>query len=172
MKYSQKGFSFLELMIVLVIAAMLAVFAIPMFGGPGIDCKNTDSKGKAKISYTTRAKLAAAKGEIGSIFLKADMFDLNNNRPPTSLAEMGMAETVDPWGNPYVFLSFEGVNGNGPKRKDHNMVPVNSYFDIYSMGPDGKTATPFTSIPGQDDIVSAGNGQYLGIACDYYQKKK
>ena len=168
---TQKGFSLFELLIALVLASILAVFAIPMFGGPGIDCKNTDGKGNARISYTERARVAAAKGEIGSIFLKADMFDLSHNRPPTSLTELGLAEQMDPWGNPYVFLSFDGVNGNGPKRKDHNMVPVNNYFDIYSMGPDGKTATPFTSIPGQDDIVLAGNGQYVGIACDYYQKK-
>lgn len=172
MKTLQKGFSLLELLVALTIAAMLATFAVATFGGPGIDCKDRNSKGLAHISYTERARVAAAKGEIGAIFLKADMFDLNHNRPPVNLAEMGLAETLDPWGNPYVFLSFEGVNGNGPKRKDHNMVPVNSYFDIYSMGPDGKTATPFTSIPGQDDIVSASNGRYLGIACDYYQKKK
>ena len=69
-----------------------------------------------------------------------------------------------------MFTSFEGMEGNGPKRKDHNMVPVNSYFDVYSMGPDGKTATPFTSIPGGDDIVIAGNGQYVGVACFYYKK--
>ena len=166
----QKGFSLFELLIALTIAAILATFAIATFGGPGIDCKNKDGKGNARVSYTTRAKIAAAKGEIGAIFLKADMFDLSHNRPPTGLDELGMATTLDPWDNPYVFLSFEGVSGNGPKRKDHNMVPVNSYFDIYSMGPDGKSATPFTSIPGQDDIVSAGNGQYLGVACDYYKK--
>ena len=163
----QKGFSLTELLVVMVIAGILAVIAIPMFGGPGIDCNDKNQR----LGYTERARVANAIGVLGEINIKADMFDLNHGRAPTSLAEMGLEDRTDPWGNPYVFLSFEGVEGNGPKRKDHNMVPVNSYFDVYSMGPDGKTATPFTSIPGGDDIVIAGNGQYVGVACFYYTKK-
>jgi general secretion pathway protein G len=166
MKY-QNGFTLFELLITVVIVAILTVIAIPMFGGPGIDCNDKNQR----LGYTERARVANAIGKLGEINLKVDMFDLNHNRMPASLAELNISDTTDPWGNEYVFTSFEGMTGNGPKRKDHNMVPVNSYFDVYSMGPDGKTATPFTSIPGGDDIVIAGNGQYVGVACFYYQKK-
>jgi len=35
------------------------------------------------------------------------------------------------------------------------------------MGPDGVTATPFTSTLGKDDIVMANDGDYFGLACQY-----
>ena len=85
MRNLQRGVTFLELMVALVIAGILATFAIATFGGPGIDCKDKNSKGLAHISYTERARVAAAKGEIGAIFLKVDMFDLNHNRPQSIL---------------------------------------------------------------------------------------
>lgn len=162
----QYGVTLLELLVAVVVMSILTMIAIPMFTGPGIECKNPGEK--ARIKYTERARVAAAIGLLGEINIKVDMFDLNHNRIPTSLDEIDVSTTVDPWGNPYIFLNFTDVEGNGPKRKDHNMVPVNSYFDVYSMGPDGKTATPFTSIPGGDDIVIANNGQYVGVACEYY----
>lgn len=145
-----RGFTLLELMIVAGVAAILFVIAYATFG-----------------QYIQRANLAAAVADLGEINLKVQMFDLNNRRIPTSLAEIGVSD-LDPWGNPYVFLDFTGIEGNGPKRKYKDAVPVNTYFDVYSMGPDGQTATPFTAAPGADDIVLAGDGQYIGRADQYY----
>lgn len=160
---TQHGFSFFSLLSALAIAGILWMLSAPTFGNNDIDCKNPDRR----LGYLTRAKVANAIGELGRVNLKIQRFELSHNRYPEN-GELDLGN--DPWGNPYVFLSFKDVNGNGPKRKDHNMVPVNRYFDVYSMGPDGKTATPFTSIPGGDDIVLAGN--YIGVACFHYSKKK
>jgi general secretion pathway protein G len=114
-----------------------------------------------------RAKIAAITADIGEIKLKAERFDLNHSRYPTSLAELGLDGMTDPWGNPYVFTDLTQLNGVGMARKDHNLHPVNTYFDIYSLGPDGVTATPFTSTLGKDDIVMANDGNYFGAACHY-----
>ncbi len=158
-----KGFSMVELLVVLIIVGILALFGSIMFGGE-IDCED------ARPGPIARAKIANVIGAIGAVHMKVETFELNNNRLPTSLSELNGIDTTDPWGNPYQYLDHSTVDGNGLKRKDHNMVPVNRGYDIYSMGPDGKTATPFTSIPGQDDIVMAGNGAYFGVACKYYEK--
>ena len=92
---------------------------------------------------------------------------MSNNRYPVSLAEAGLGDLEDPWGNPYQYLVVFGRNDAGPVRKDNNLKPVNTGYDIYSMGPDGRTETPFTSTLGKDDIVMANDGDYFGLACQY-----
>ena len=94
-------------------------------------------------------------------------FELSNNRYPVDLAEIGLDDLRDPWGNPYQYLVVLGRKDVGPVRKDHNLKPVNIGYDIYSMGPDGRTASPFTSTLGKDDIVMANDGDYFGLACQY-----
>lgn len=180
MKKLQKGYSLAELMIVIVILGILLSFAIAYFGGSGIDCRD---KNPARLptmgnpcpscSFIERAKIANAIGKLGAVNIALNRFELSHGRYPSSMDELlFLSETdrIDPWGNPYVFFSFEGVNGNGPKRKFLSAVPVNRYFDVYSMGPDGKTATPMVSEPGGDDIIIAADGSYIGIACYYYKK--
>ena len=160
-----KGYSLVELLVALVIAAILATIAIPMFGGGNMDCDNPNGR----PGYILRAKIAHITGEIGAINIQAQRFDLNNGRYPTSLEELGLDEdaSTDPWGQPYVFTDLTNLNGVGKARKDHNLHPVNTYFDVYSIGPDGATATPFTSTGGKDDIVMANDGNYIGPACHY-----
>lgn len=162
---NQKGFSLFELLAALVVVSILTVIAIPMFGGNGLNCDNPDGR----PSYTMRAKIAHITGEIGAINIQAQRFELNHGRYPSSIDELGLDEDArtDPWGNPYVFTDLTTINGVGKARKDHNLHPVNTYFDVYSLGPDGVTATPFTSNLGKDDIVMANDGNYFGPACHY-----
>jgi len=78
----------------------------------------------------------------------------------------------DAWGNPYRYLKIAGQDlkgkGKGDKaRKDHFMVPVNTDYDLYSMGPDGVSKPPFTAQASRDDIVRANDGRYVGPASEY-----
>jgi general secretion pathway protein G len=85
---------------------------------------------------------------------------------PDSLADLEIPPAIDPWGQPYVYLRIEGHN-RGAWRKDRFLVPLNSDFDLYSKGPDGKSRPPLTAASSRDDIVRAANGAYVGNAEDY-----
>ena len=161
--HPQSGITFIELLVTLVIAAILAGIAVPMFSGSTPNCDNPD----ARQGPMMRAKIAQVTGDIGEIHMALSRFELSYDRYPDSLADVGLGDMRDPWGNPYQYLVVFGRKDVGPVRKDHNLKPVNSSYDIYSMGPDGVTATPFTSTLGKDDIVMANDGDFFGLACQY-----
>lgn len=55
----------------------------------------------------------------------------------------------------------------GDVRKDRNLVPINSHYDLYSMGKDGQSRPPLTAPVSKDDIIYANDGAYVGLAEDY-----
>ncbi len=132
------------------IIGILAAIAIPNF-----------------IGYVERARYAVVMSDLQQISSLADNFFLDHGRYPNDLGEIGMANSRDPWGNLYQYLSVADAGGKGKLRKDHSLVPVNSDYDLYSMGKDGKSQPPFTAKASQDDIVRANNGGYLGYVQDY-----
>ena len=52
----------------------------------------------------------------------------------------------------------------GMARKDRFLVPINSTYDLYSMGADGKSVLPLTATYSHDDIIRANDGTYIGLA--------
>lgn len=148
------GFTLIELMIVIAIIGTLAAIAYP-----------------SMTSYIERTKITRAKIEIRLIGNEIMSFSMEWDRFPNDLAEIGMDGMLDPYGNPYQYLPVKiGKNGRpqiGDMRKDHNLVPVNTDFDLYSMGKDGQSALPFTAKTSRDDIVRANDGQYIGLVSGY-----
>jgi len=57
--------------------------------------------------------------------------------------------------------------GIGGARKDRFLVPINSDFDLYSMGVDGESVGPLTAIKSHDDIIRANDGGYYGLASNF-----
>ena len=149
-----RGFTLIELMIVIAILATLAGIAVPVFA-----------------SYVDRARITRAKIEIKNISQEIQAFFVDHGRYPDNLTEIGMGDMPAPYGNPYQYLPSKlGKNGKpivANMRKDHNLVPVNTDFDLYSMGKDGKSVAPFTAKASKDDIVRANNGQYIGLVSGY-----
>jgi general secretion pathway protein G len=47
------------------------------------------------------------------------------------------------------------------------MVPVNSDYDLYSMGKDEDSQAAFTAQVSRDDVVRANDGNFFGLAIKY-----
>jgi general secretion pathway protein G len=144
------GFTLIELIIVVAIICTLAAIAIPSY-----------------ISSRNKAKIAVAISEIKMIEKAVLNYKAENDAFPDRLSDIGMDQITDPWGNPYRYLRIDGGKTpglNGKRRRDKNANPVNSDFDLYSMGRDGLTVAQFTGKKARDDIVRANNGRFCDLA--------
>ena len=81
-----------------------------------------------------------------------------------SLAAIDRAGMVDPWGYPYIYVV---VTGPGGSRKDKFMVPLNTDYDLYSVGADGASVAPLSAAKSQDDVIRALNGGFVGLASNF-----
>lgn len=128
-----KGFSLVELLLVLVILATLAAIVIPKFAG-----------------RSEQARITAAKTQIGAFKTALESFEVDNGFYPEG--ENGLIDLVeqpdsagnwqgpyleevptDPWGNLYIYECPGSHNQKG--------------YDIMSMGRDGR-------VGGEDDIMN------------------
>lgn len=122
----KKGFTLIELMLVIIIITALAAVVFPRF-----------------VGRAQQARMAAAKADINSNMAVAlDLYEMDNGFYPTTeqgleaLREKPASSPMpqnwrgpyikkkpnDPWGNPYVYVS-PGMH--------------NEDYDLYSLGPDG-----------------------------------
>jgi general secretion pathway protein G len=118
-------------------------------------------------AHLRKLKVTTATTDILVIAAAVNRYtDLNNSVPP-DLATVFMDKKVDPWGQPYIYFPFTDVKGKGKMRKDKNLVPINTQYDLYSVGEDGRTVPPLTAKVSRDDIIQANDGNYVGLASDY-----
>ena len=95
---------------------------------------------------------------------------IDYGRLPTDLTEIGEPNATDPWGRPYEYTLIFGLDKTeieGKLRKDRFLIPLNTDFDLYSIGKDGMSAAPLTAEESWDDIVRANNGGYIGLGHKY-----
>jgi general secretion pathway protein G len=130
---SQRGFTLIEVLLVLVILVVLASFAVVQFRG-----------------IQQRAKLDTAKAQVGLCETAMDMYQLSIGNYPNQAQGLAALRAcpqdlpdrskwdgpylkrdlpLDPWGNPYQYAN-PGAH-NGPDG-----------YDVWSLGPDGSPGTP------------------------------
>jgi general secretion pathway protein G len=151
--YRARAFTLLELMTAVVLTAVLASIAVAAYR-----------------SSILKAQTAQAISDIGRIALEVERYRVaHEGSIPDTLAQLGLPVPLDPWKRPYAFLNFSTLppGGQALMRKDRNLVPINTEYDLYSVGPDGDTRPPLTASPSRDDIVRANDGGFIGKASDY-----
>lgn len=63
--------------------------------------------------------------------------------------------------------SGTGNADRGKPRKDRFLHPINSDYDLYSMGKDGESVEPLTAKKSHDDVIRANDGQFVGLATEF-----
>ena len=152
---SNKGFTLIEIMIVIAIIGCLSAIALPNY-----------------LKYKNNARIAVAVTDIRMIEKQIALFVFDNaGQLPNSLNDLTTIGVVnDPWGNPYRYLRIGGVFPIGPvmalARRNMMDAPVNQDYDLYSMGKDGKTNRSFKIPVAKDDVVRAYEGRYVGLVSE------
>jgi len=152
---SRRGFTLIEFGVVLAIIATLAAMV-----------------STAYLSYLERVRVLRSVLEIKNIATALSGYLVEGETLPATLADAGLGTPTDPWGNPYQYLPLAGGGGGGGggpalARKDRFLVPINTDFDLYSMGQDGESVPPLTAAKSRDDVVRAANGAYIGLASKF-----
>jgi general secretion pathway protein G len=153
MKYrirrGMEAYTLLELLIAMVLAGVITSIAMLTYN-----------------NYTYKGQIATAKSDIFTIAAAIDVYAAQHDAYPDSLADVGLSTKLDPWGNAYVYYNVDAY-GKGHARKDRALNPINTDFDLYSMGKDGKTKSQITQKYSLDDIIRARNGAFIGLASDF-----
>lgn len=145
-----QAFTLLELIIIIMIIGLLTGIAVPLYA-----------------DFVHRAKVERAKWEIRQFESVINIYYYKYQTYPSSLSDVTEGGGLDPWGNPYQYLSSQDPRWDNRYRFDRNMKPVNSDFDLCSMGPDGQTQRNLNAAKSQDDVVRAGNGSFVGLGAEY-----
>ncbi len=143
-----KAFTLIELLIVIGLIGILIAIATPLY-----------------FRQIDKAKSTVAISDIREMGKEIMEYMFERGEIPDSLADVGWENKVDSWGNPYEFLKIdsEGQEGKENQRTDQFGDSINSDFDLYSMGKDGKSEDSIEDADSLDDIIRASNGGYVGL---------
>ena len=144
-----KGLTLIELLLAVAIIGVLAAIAIPSYA-----------------DYTEIARVYVAVTEISTMASKITRHYDDAREYPDTLADIGLGAELDPWGYPYRYLNLD-KNGNGGARRDRNLNPLNTDFDLYSIGKNAQTRLPISQANSLDDVIRVYDGKFVNLASKF-----
>jgi general secretion pathway protein G len=143
------GFTLVELLITMMIFMIICAMAVPSL-----------------MSAIKAAKIGRAVADVRTIGMAAYGFYATTGNAPATLTDIGYNQQIDGWGHKYQYLPFPAGTIPANARVDRFGVPINTYFDVYSLGADGQTSVAISDAEGQDDVIWAYDGSYKGLAAN------
>jgi general secretion pathway protein G len=126
-KQNQRGFTLIEIMVVVVILGILAAIVVPRLLDEPEKARRTSAATQIRSFEEALGIFKLENGFYPSTEqgLQALVTKPTDGRIPTRYKKGGYIKKIplDPWGYPYLYLS-PGVHGD---------------FDLFSYGPDGET---------------------------------
>jgi general secretion pathway protein G len=144
------GFTLLELLLAVAIVAVITSIAVPSYS-----------------AYIDRGKVTQAEADIVQMEVAIAQYQSDHGSLPSALSSLSNVNLTDPWGNPYQYLDLGVKGAKGQARKDKSLVPINSDYDLYSMGKDGQSVAPLTAKVSQDDVVRGRDGTFVGLGANF-----
>ena len=145
-----RGFTFVEMVLVIAIIGIVIAITAPLLQ-----------------NYIERGRRAQAVTDLQEMSDGIKKFEKTTGALPDALADAGYGGRLDPWSHPYAYFNLRNAHGNGQARKDKKLAPLNSDFDLYSIGPDGLTHASLGNAASRDDIVRARDGGFIGTAEEF-----
>lgn len=147
---AESGWTLVEVLLIIALIGIISSILVPVF-----------------LQILERAKVRRAIADMRMIELEIGQYRDLEERYPEDLDALPSRPRLDPWGRPYVYFLFEGPGWRGKARKDRFLVPINTYFDLYSLGPDGDSRAPLQNPVSLDDVVRANDGQFYGLGREF-----
>jgi general secretion pathway protein G len=148
-KERRQGITLIELVFIVMIIVTIAAIGFPAY-----------------TRYRDNARLVQAISDLRTMEHDILIQEAYSGTLPTSLADIGKDTLRDPWGYPYQYLNIR-LAKTADVRKDQHLNPLNTDFDLYSVGADGQTKPQINYQTSLDDVIRALNGAYIGLASEF-----